>query len=404
MAIDITALGALMSRFTNKVINQQVSLESVLLKKKVIDEISKKGEVGVVNIRAGEISSVKFLADGAALPTGADTQPVQATYFPVALFGRVTLPRMAADNLQNERDAVDLVMENLETCGSSMAQNLGRAVYGNNLGSPSATVVVGSTTFTIADASAFNVGKAFEVYNAGGTLIEGGTENTLLIVTNIARPVSGEGDTTITFSAAGGAGSTVQWETSATFHIRGSRTTGASMVSLTDAYSNSGSLYSIAANSNEWSGNSDATARTLTVGQLKAWHTAIKRRRREKCTAILCNSKNEERYSNLVQNQRRFISGKIDAVGDMALEVEGLPMIIDENLQDSELFFFNKKDIKIHKFRDIAPDFDGAKSPALSMQAAMISGSHFVYDFQVWGAYNLRVERRNGGAKYNISG
>jgi hypothetical protein len=402
MAIDITALGALMTRFTNKVINHQINLESVLLKKKVIDEIHKEGEVGVVNIRAGESSSVKFLVDGAALPTGSDVQPTQATYFPVALFGRVNLPRMAARNLRNTKDAVDLVEENLKACGDTMAQNLGRAIYGSDLGSPAATVNTTATTFTIADASAFNVGKAFEVYN-GSTAIEGHTEGTLLIVTNIARPVTGEGNTTVTFSAAGGAGSTVQWLTTYTFRLRGSMNTGASMVSLTDAYSNSGSLYGAAANQNEWSGNSDATATELTLGSLQAWHTAIKRRRREKCSAVICNSKNEERYKNLTQNQRRFISGKIDAIGDQVLEVEGLPMIIDENLRDSELFFFNKKDIKLHKFQEIASDFDGAKNPSMGMGSALVSGSHFIYDFQVWGAYNLRVERRNGGGKYNIS-
>jgi hypothetical protein len=402
MAIDITALGALMTRFSNKVINKQIELESPLLKNKVIKEISKKGEVGTVNVRAGEMKSVSFLADGVALPSGGDVTPSQGTYFPVAIFGRVSFPRVAADNLQNTKDAADLVNDNLEACGDTMAANLGRAIYGNSLGSPSATVSVGATTFTIADASALNVGKAIEVWN-GATAIEGHTENTLITITNIARPASGEGDTTVTFTTPSGA-SLIQWTTSYTFHLRGSKNTNASMTSLTDCYSGSGSLYGLLATSNEWSGNSDATATELTVGQLKAWHTAIKRRRKKKCTAVLCNSKNEERYSNLVQNQRRFISGKIDAVGDMVLEVEGMPMIIDEALTDSELFFFQKDDIMLHKFREIGTDFDGAKSPSMGMGAAMVSQTHFSYDFQVWGAYNLRCEQRNGGAKYNISG
>jgi hypothetical protein len=401
--IPVTAIGALLGRYTNSVVNEQAEENAPLLKNKIIEKLNKKDKLGVVNVKAGELASIKFLADGGTLPQGADILPQQGTYFPVALFGRVKIPRLAANTATSKEDAVDIVMEQLDTTGKTMGRQLNRSVYGHQIGSPASTVAAASTTFEVADSSAWRVGMSFEVWN-GSSAIEGTSEATLCKVSKVARPVDGVGNTTITFTTAGGAGNLVQWETTYTFHIRGSKASGATMVSLADAYSGSASLYGISADSFEWSGNSDSSGKALTVGNLRSWLTEIIRRRGEEPTAILANRKNIERYGNQMINQRRFMNGTMDAVGKQVPEFEGLPFQRDENLKDSELFMFNRNDIKLHVFRDIAPDFDGNAKKSMGREAMLISDSEFVYDLQVWGAYNLRVERRNGGGLYNITG
>lgn len=401
--IPVTAIGSLLGRYTNSVVNKQAEDSAPLLKNKIIETLDKKDKLGIVNIKAEELASIKFLADGGSLPQGGDVLPVQGTYFPVAFFGRVKIPRLAANTATSKEDAVDIVMEQLDTTGSSMGRQLNRAVYGSQIGAPAATVSAAATTFEVTDSSAWREGMAFEVWN-GSSAIEGTSEATLLRVTKVARPVDGVGNTTITFVAAGAGGNLVQWETTYTFHLRGSKAAGAQMVSLADAYSTTAALYGVAASGKEWYGNSDTSGKALTVGTLRSWLTEIVRRRGEEPTAILCNRKNIERYGNQMINQRRFMNGTMDAVGKQVPEFEGLPLKRDENLKDSELFFFNRKDIKLHRFREIAPDFDGGQKKSMGREAMRLSDTEFVYDLQVWGAYNLRVERRNGGGMYTISG
>jgi hypothetical protein len=402
MPIEVTALGSLLGRYTNSVVNEQANESAPLLKGTALKKLKKKDKLGVVNVKAGELASASFLADGGTLPQGRDILPVQGTYFPIPLFERVRIPRLAAETASSTEDAVDIVMEQLSTAGQTLGRLLDRAIIGTQLGSPAATVAVGSTTFQVADPAPFRVGMALEVWN-GATAIEGTTEATLIRVTRIALPVDGIGNTTITFSASGALGvNVVQWLTSYTFQLRGSKQAGATMVSLTDVY-NTTDLYGIAATGNEWSGNVDTSGVPLTVGAMRSWLTTTVRRRGEKPQFILCNRKNEERYSNQMLNNRRFMSGTMDAVGSSSFEFEGIPLFLDENVGDSDLFFLNNKDVQLHVFRDFAPDFDGGAKKSMDRSAMLVSDSEFVYDLQVWGAYNVRAERRNGGGRFVVN-
>jgi hypothetical protein len=396
MSITVDQISALVGRYTNSVVNQQANLAAPLVGKGVIKKIVKPDKVGIVNIKAGELSSIKFIADGAALPTGSNQRPVQGTYLPVALLERITIPRMASSLASSLQDGIDVVKEQMDTAGLTLGRHLERGIIGSQLASPAVQVDIADTTMEVVDASGFRVGMAFEVWN-GGTAIEGTTEGSLLVVTNIAR--SETANDVITFSAAGGAGAVAAWLVSYTLHLRGSKDANAGMVSLADVCSTS-SLYGVAATSNEWSGVSRAGPEPFTVGALREAITSSVRRRGEKPTHLLVNRKNEERYSNQLINNRRFMSGKMDAVGDANVEIEGIPLFLTENLTDAEAYLINQKDIKLHVFRDFAPDFDGGEKKGMNRGAVLVSDSSFVYDVQVWGAFNLRAERRNGCVRF----
>lgn len=400
--IAVTAIGSLLGRYTNSVVNEQAENSSPILKNKILDKLVKKDKLGIVNIKSGELASVKFIADGGTLPTGGDILPQQGSYFPVANFGRIKIPRLAAATATSKEDAVDIVMEQLDSVGKTMGRQQDRAIIGSQIGSPAAGTSVGATTFLTADSSPWREGMAFEVYN-GSTPIEGTSEATLLRVTKVARPVDGVGNTTITFTSAAGSGALIAWLTTYTFHLRGSKGAGSTHISLSDAYSTSASLYGIAASGTEWYGNSDQSGQALTVGVMRSWLTEVIRRRGEEPTCILMNRKNIERYGNQMINQRRFMTGTMDAVGKQVPEFEGLPLERDENLEDGQIFYINKNDIKLHVFREVAADWDGGVSKPMGRQALRPSESEFVYDLQVWGASQLRVERRNGGGQYAVT-
>lgn len=393
MTITVSQITSLVGRYTNEVVNEQVNEEMPFLGKGILKRVKKPDKIGIVNIKAGEMRSTTFIADGGTLPSGGDVQPVQGTYSPVALFGRISLPRIAAALASSLDDGIDLVKEEMESAGQTLARQLARGVFGSSLGSPTATVNAGSTTFTVSSPAAWRVGMAFEVAN-GSSAIEGTTEATLCYVSKVASPANGVGDTTITFVGTGsGAGNNTQWLTTYTFYLRGA--TANRMTSLGDVCADA-SLYTQSQNSNEWSGNLDSTTTELTVAALRALLTTVVRRRGQKPDYILSNRKNEERYSNLLINNRRFMGGKMDAVGGSTFELEGIPWFTDENIDDTDLFYFNQKDVVLHEFRDFKPEVDGAEKKGMNLGAALISDSQLVYDIQVWGAFNLRCLRRNG--------
>jgi hypothetical protein len=397
MAITASQIAALVGRYTNSVVNEQINSETPVVGKGVLKKVKKKDKIGIVNVKAGELSSGGFIADGGTLPVGSEVAPVQGNYLPVGLFARISIPRIAASLASSVDDGIDIVKEEMDSCGKTMGRLLGRGIFGQSLGAPAATVAIASSSFEVVSPAGWRVGMAFEVYN-GGTAVEGHTEATLLRVTNVAIPADGQGNSTVSFSAAGGGGNTVQWLTSYSFHLRGSKTN--AMVSLQDITA-AASLYSISNTTQDWQANLDSTTATLSIPAMRSLMTTVVRRRGKKPSHVLCNRRNEERYSNQLINNRRFMSGKMDAVGGASFEFEGVPVFTDENIDDNDLYFFQQDDVKLHVFKDAAPEFDGGESKGMNRGAVLVSDSQLIYDVQVLGIYNVRCERRNGLGRFS---
>src|SRR5687768_10337898 len=347
MTITVTQMQSLVGRFTNSIVNEQVNMECPFVGKGMIEKVKKVDKVGVVNIKAGQLRSVSWIGDAGALPSGADVQPVQATYLPVGLFGRISIPRIASHLASSLEDGIDIVKEEMESAGKTIAQQLGRGIFGSSLGAPAATVNAGSTTFEVADPSGWRNGMGFEIY-FGSTAIEGYSDATLLYVTNVSIGTGTGGNTVITFVGTG---------------------------------------------------------EPPSISKMRDMLDLVVRRRGQKPKCLVANRKNERRYSDLLINNRRFPSGKMDAVGGLAHEFEGLPLFLDENVGDSQMFFFNSEDVKLHEFRAPSPEFHGGSKKGMDRGAVLISDSQLVYDVQILGIYNLRVTRRNGtGLLSSISG
>lgn len=395
MTITVSQISALVGRFTNSVVNEQTNMNAPFVGKGKIKKINKADKVGVVNIKAGQLRSVQWIGDAGTLPSGADVQPTQATYLPIGLFGRISIPRIAAHLASSLEDGINIVQEEMESAGATLAQQLGRAIFSSGLGSPTATVTAGSTTFETTNPAAFRVGMGFEVRN-GSSAIEGDTEATLLYVTRLQHGAGTGGATIVTFVGTNAGGNNTAWTTAYTFYLRGAGSSSQRMVSLGDVTADA-SLYSVANTSNDWSGNLDSTAQPLTLPALRDMLTLIARRRGQKPDLVVSNRKNVQRYSDLLLNNRRFAGGqKMDAVGGSSHELEGLEWFEDENVDDSDVWFFNDDDVKLHVFREPSPEFHGKAKKGMNEGAVLISDAQLIYDVQILGIYNLRVQRRNG--------
>jgi hypothetical protein len=395
-AINVAEIRDLISRFGNNMINEQAYIETPFVGKK-LKRKKIPDKIGVVNIKAGPLSSVKFIRDYGTLPQGGSKKPRQGRYDPVGIFGRIEIPRIAAKVVTNTQDGINLVKENIDACSKGLGLTLGLGAIGASIGVPAAQVVAGSTTFTVTDPAPWRVGFGFEVYDPNTSTIMEGDDGSELVVTKVDMPANGEGNTTITFEGTGaGNGNAVQWETTYKFYIRGTQDGADSkMTDLEDITANA-SLYGVSNTVDEWHGNLDDEEGPLSIERLSKNMVTYRRRRGEKPSFILCNSRNVQRYDDQLINNRRFASGKMDAQGDIPSEYQGVKFFVDEVVKDADAYFVNEKDIALHVFSDFEVEMDGGGSKEMGRGSMLVSDERLIYDTQVLGIFNLRCERRNG--------
>lgn len=420
MAITFNEIASLVARFGNAVVNEEANMASTFIGKNVIKKEKQSGTVGIVNIKAGGIESTKFLADGATLPLGANKSIQQLAYHPKALFSRLSVPRIAALTCVSKQDGVNLVKEQMATCGEDLGRTLGRAVFNTSLGAVAITAdgngtfgATGIATIGVADPSGYRIGAAVENLEDSA-----GPPATPLwgVVTDIDYE-TGSGPT-VTFqlyvdsqlqtTANNGVNATSPLIPSVP-RINGTTATGVdAMTSVMDAASGvlaagslgtAGNYDNIAAAAGyEFTGNDGPVAAPITIAAMDLVSAKIQRRRGLGWTEVVMNSLTLNKYLNLLQADRRFRAGdSLDSAKNPATSMyQGKPVIVDENMSDDKILFFNNKDVKLAEWRNFGPDSDGK-------DAAMVSDTSFVYDTQMFGMYNLRITRRNGLAVYTIT-
>jgi len=166
------------------------------------------------------------------------------------------------------------------------------------------------------------------------------------------------------------------------------------MVSLGAAAGNQG-LYNMPTPPTSYTGNTSTLNAPLTAQAMRTMSTLIKRRAGYGWHSLVMNSNNLQRYfENTIATTAalNFLPGETtkDADGGSAVPMfQGLPIIVDENCPDDRMFFFNKDDIKLAEFKGFGPDADGGQD------YGMVDRTKLIYDTQIWGMYNMRVQRRN---------
>lgn len=254
-ASDIVQFAA---REGNDFIRNQINTKAPLFA--ALDKMPMKGKRAIINVAAGGIGSTTMVNDFGALPSEDAATPKQGTVDAVGYVATLGLGRIALATLAGVEDSVDLLDTQLQTVAADMGRQIGTALYGANLGSPtaaatafspatdtgtpaSATVVFGSGTASASNAaSAFRVGETY-IWNCNGAASPvQGTNNTFLLRCS-AVSYTGDAGVSVTFvndvlgfggsngSGAGhsNAGLALAAQsnggvvgTSSTFHLRGS--------------------------------------------------------------------------------------------------------------------------------------------------------------------------------------
>ncbi len=399
MAITVSDIDEMVARFGNKIVNAQANLEAPI--RSILTEVNEPGRVGIVNVKAGGFSSTGWVADQGTLPSGEDVQPTQATYLPKFLFSRISIPRGAATLAAGEGEGINIVYEQMESCGRDLGRSLDfSAVQASafltlslaQAGEFTASATSATDdTFTVSDPSPFRIGMTLQRYQ-GGALEEH------MVVSGVTIDHDGSSHTVDVDRVQHSVALVGDPAANDVLYLRGAKDDG--MVSLDDIADESGTLYSLAVTQRDWKGNEQASTGTLTVDKMRDLSVSIKRRRGRGPDCLLMNALNERRYTDQLLGARRFGGGSaMDAVGGSSSTFEGMPIHLDENVADGNIYYLTKEDVKLHVFKDFGDDMDGGPVGAQTgggLRHVNISDANFEYDVQRWGAFNLRCTRRNG--------
>jgi hypothetical protein len=397
MAITVSDISALVGRYGNERVEEQVNLNAPYMN--MVDKLKQPGLVGIVNIKKGGLDSTGWIADSGTLPLGDSVQPEQGTYLPKFMYSRLLIPRGAATLSTGKKDGINIVFEQLDTCGADLARQACSGLINDTTLFTIDTAAAGSlatagTTFVAPRSAPFRVGQILERR-------DNDTAQTLeeyMRVTNVAIDDDGVSHTitvdrsiSVFSSGNGAAGVPAVGDT---LHALGAFAN--APVSLSEVADSTGTVYGHTA-TGDWSGNEKAAGGNLTVQQMRDMDTVAARRRGQRTDFVLANSRTRQLYSDTLLDQRRYHGGgKMDATGGVEIDFEGKPVKVDENVSDDTLFGVKKSDIKIHEFVPFGTDGDGEAKNSNSKGHVQVSQSTFDYDSQMWGAVNTRCTRRNG--------
>ena len=418
MGISFNEISMLVARFGNSVVQEEANLAAPTVGKNVIKKEKQSGTVGIVNVKAGGLTSTEFITDSGPLPTGQSVNITQMAYHPKALFTRLSVPRISALTAISKQDGVNLVREQMQSAGADLGRNLGRALFNTLLanidGVPPVTAADSSVTIDLLlnDTSGYRVGSRVDGFGDVGNPYDYSMEVTAVdvvagtvtgIITVTASYITGAvvlvgaGIQLANANSTPGLAGTINSATGGLLAQGMCSLLGAASATLdpfaagTGILGSAGNYSAIGTVTAEYTGNNvDNGGAPLALENLDQLSQTVKRRSGKPWTHSIVNSTMFHAYMGLLVAERRFVGGsqKADAsVPDGTYE--GRPIQIDENMADGQILLFNDTDVKLAEWRNFEPDSDGKN-------AAMVSRSHFEYDTQIFGMYNLRILRRNG--------
>jgi hypothetical protein len=438
-AADIVAFAA---REGNKMIEAQVNMKARLFA--ALDKQQMKGKRSVINVIDGGLSSTSQVLDYGALPAEAANVPAQGFVDAVGYVSRLGLGRIALETLAGVDDSADLLDLQLQIAADDMARQVGRAVYGSKLQSPSVagTVTQAGGAGTQVEVKANFTGGLSDFREGEAYHLEPNATHNFLVrcvnvsfvsdnaveVTFVAGPGSVTYPETVPGFDSGAYANALLAETTATlstgveFFLRGSRVvgdatngnvsvaaSGASAVSLQDITDTSSTLHGLPANSRGWTGITFAVGGSPTPEVFLGKSKLLQARSGVAPTHLVLSPLASAAYgaaqltsgqigfgSTAESQPRRSVDGKLDKYGkdadmESGLAMFGRPVLIDDNCPVQTAYLVNKDYLKVGEWKKISAEDEGG-SPLL------LSRSTFSKEVQFSCIYNLVCRKRNAHA------
>jgi hypothetical protein len=440
MTIKVDDIVEFAAREGNKMIETQVNMKAKLFAS--LDKQQMKGRRAVINIVNGGLASTSQVEDFGALPSEAASVPEQGFVDAVGYVSRLGLGRIALATLAGVDDSADLLDLQLQIAADDMARQIGRAVFGSQLASPSAAgSVAQAATLQVATVVASFTGGLADFREGEAYQIETAAANWHALCTNVA--ITGNDSVQCTFivgpgavpgftdgayanafvTAAGGVGSNT-FLTTNTFHLRGSRKPGspvngvvdgglgaanAGLVTLQLITSATAALHGLPAGQRGWTGITFTSVGAPTAEMFMQRSRLLQARAGVAPTHLVLGGQASVAYAaaqisngssvtpGLITQARRNVDGKLDKYGrdadqDSGLAMFGRPVLIDDNCPSTEAYLINKDHIKVGEWKKLSAEDEGG-SPLL------LSRSTFSKEVQFSAIYNLIARKRNAHAR-----
>lgn len=412
MAFTYADMTEFMGRFGNDIMIEQVNEAGPLYER--LPKINKGGRVGIVDVR-GAFAAVQGIQDSGTLATGGAVTGVQGTYNPVALLGRLAIPRLIhlADG---EGEGIDLMEDQIKAVGSKLGRVRDCLLFSDSVHTVDATSEAdfdgsagAQTTIEMSDVAQIRVGDRLARYETSTAVVDeylevtaididpDGIVHTVTVVRN-AGPYGLTAGASPTTAAVGD-------------KVRFVGITGAYNFASLEAAAAAADLYGITYTSNGWEATRQAAGGgDFDESELNALFETVGVKRGQDPNLIVSHPRLRRFYGDELVGQRRFMPGQKMDVGrtaktgerDTDLEFQGQPWMVDPNCPMTLAYALNTDDVAIRVFRDWLDEGDGGPTPHSANSINLIpSGATFDYDAQIWGAFNLHWKRRNGLGLYS---
>lgn len=411
MAITLTGLQEVLAEAAEPLFKQQGVEEAPLYANKWLEHRQYEGMVVEKRLQEGENYDFGFIDDGDTLASTSTGTPGEGSFVDFEtyqmqgkiFYGRVKVPRAGASQAKGIKGGVHLVRNQIMKANRTALRSLDLAMINgtsalHTITSGEATAFNASLSTTVSDditvtnPGRFKPGMGLEVWDSGGSTLRG------VLKVEKVTPNFATGTHTVSVLDTGLV-SLGTFAANDVVYQRGAKNKG--MVGLKDV-AGSGDIHGFTPSVlvSEWKGVTHSAIGTLDDDNLRTAITELRVRRGGRgYDFLLMNSENLQRYYETQESKVVFNDLKhgIDAGGVQTVRgFDGKPIYIDENMGSGDILICNKEDVALAVFKDFFQDQDGV--PGDGGSAFQIDKDTFHYTAEMWGIFNLDVDRRNGTA------
>lgn len=378
MSLSIDAIKVIAGRKGNEFLNSQVNLEASLLGK--LKREDQSGQVAIINVQGGAVSSVGFISGGGAYPTASSPGVSQIQARQVSMIGLVNIPIDSAQLVSGKGDGVNLVKERMASVGEQLHALLNRACMDTTASAieADATISGGEVTVSVSDVSAFREGMSF-TWNDGGTRNANSFE-----VLSVTDNDDGTGSVTFSTSATGTLSAADD-----TLELRDVASKG--FVSLSDL-AGTGDVYGQTISNAGWAGTTIVASGVLTNPRLRTLDRKVKTRGAKRPNLYVMSDAQHQAYDEAQIGNRRYTSGKdsLDPFGTGKPAFAGAEILVDSFCPNKKVFGLHTDHVKLGQWsKGFVPLQNRGDGPA------EVNTSTYDYTIRVHGHFQLLCNKRS---------
>lgn len=173
--VTISSISGVLAEFGPEKFVNTVNTTSALIGSGALEKVPQDGEEIVVPADVGESPSTTYAFDFGTRPVGQTTTPVKARYVPSIVTSRLSLGKMSSLAKMADKQLSEMLDFKLDALAKSAARHVGRGLYGGQVvpaavATWSGTAADSTVTMSFLDVSIFREGAAYDFVDTSASL------------------------------------------------------------------------------------------------------------------------------------------------------------------------------------------------------------------------------------------